>query len=257
MSVFSRLNVGFGNRTPVILQTQSAECGLACSAMVAGRYGLNMDLMAVRRRFNCSMKGMTFADLVKAAQRLGLATRPVKADMEDLPKLRLPCILHWRFNHFVVLEQITRKSVVLHDPALGRRIVSSASISSNFTGVALELWPTLTFEKRTERDRVSLLRLFPNVIVLKRAFGQILLFSICLEMVLLLAPIGFQVIVDQAIVGTDIDLLTVVILGLVLLLALQAALAFSRSWVIMILKTDLNVQWSSGLFEHLAHLPLT
>ncbi len=76
MSVFNRLHVGFGKRTPVILQTQSAECGLACLAMVAGRYGLNMDLPAVRRRFNCSMKGMTFADLVKAAQRLGLAIRP-------------------------------------------------------------------------------------------------------------------------------------------------------------------------------------
>lgn len=257
MNVAERLRFGFGSRTPVILQAQAAECALACLAMVAHRYGHRSDLGALRARFDVTMKGMTLAQLVKVAQGLGFATHPIRAELEDLPKLRLPCILHWRFNHFVVLEKLSGTKAVIHDPAQGRRVLPLSALSRDFTGVALELWPTADFEKCDERTALPLWSLFRNVVGLKRAFTHVFLLSLCLEFFIILAPIGFQIIIDQAIVAQDMDLLTVVALGLGLLLLVQTMLTFARAWSILILKTSLNVQWSSGLFDHLVHLPLS
>src|SRR5215469_12987953 len=108
-------------RTPLVLQTETAECGLACLAMIAGRYGHRVDLPALRRRYNLSLRGTTLHDLVRMASTMRLATRAVRAELPHLRRLRLPCILHWDHNHFVVLTQVGRRRTVIHDPALGRR----------------------------------------------------------------------------------------------------------------------------------------
>ncbi len=106
---------------PVILQTEAAECGLACLAMAASASGLQTDLPTLRRRFSLSLKGLTLADLVRMAGELGLQGRALRAELEHLPQLRLPCILHWDLNHFVVLVAVRGDRVVIHDPARGLR----------------------------------------------------------------------------------------------------------------------------------------
>src|SRR5688572_5203123 len=94
----------FGRRrTPLVLQTEAAECGLACLAMLAGRYGYNVDLPALRQRYSISLRGTTLHDLVGLASDMGLACRALRAEPAHLRRLRLPCILHWDLNHFVVL----------------------------------------------------------------------------------------------------------------------------------------------------------
>src|SRR5215831_10930923 len=129
-----------GRKTPpVILQTEGAECGLACLAMVASFHGYRTDLASLRQHHAISLQGATLATLVHIATRLHLASRPVRLDLDDLDKLTLPAILHWDFNHFVVVTQIKSHMVVVHDPAQGRRILSFAEVSKHFTGVALEL----------------------------------------------------------------------------------------------------------------------
>jgi ATP-binding cassette, subfamily B, bacterial CvaB/MchF/RaxB len=90
------------------LQTEAAECGLAGLAMVASRHGHRIDLASLRRRHSISLKGATLAHLMQIAAELKLASRPVKLELESLGKLTLPAILHWDFNHFVVLESTTR-----------------------------------------------------------------------------------------------------------------------------------------------------
>src|SRR6185503_13862557 len=102
----SLLQFGFGRRLPVILQTEAAECGLACLAMVAGFHGLRTDLSTMRRRFSVSLKGATLKNLIEIAKALQLASRPLKLDLEHLKALKLPCVLHWDMNHFVVLESL-------------------------------------------------------------------------------------------------------------------------------------------------------
>ncbi|WP_273727081.1 cysteine peptidase family C39 domain-containing protein [Brucella gallinifaecis] len=108
---------------PVILQTEVAECGLACLAMVAGFHGHETDLGSLRRRFSVSLKGLSLLDLSRIASVLSLATRPVRIELNDLSKLQTPCILHWELRHYVVLEKVTAKGAYIHDPARGRRMV--------------------------------------------------------------------------------------------------------------------------------------
>lgn len=89
-----------------ILQSEAAECGLASLAMVADAYGMRIGLAELRRRFPMSLKGAKLNHLIHIAQQLGFQTRPLRLDMEDLGKLKLPCVLHWDLNHFVVLAKV-------------------------------------------------------------------------------------------------------------------------------------------------------
>lgn len=257
MNFTAKLAFGFKRQLPIILQTEEAECGLASLAMVTSHYGHQLDLNSIRRRFSASLKGMTLYDIGELAERLSLSTRAIRVDVSDLAELKLPCILHWEFGHFVVLAQVTHKGAVIHDPARGRRHVTRAELSSSFTGIALEVWPDASFKKKNEQQRFQLTTLFKHVVGLKRALGQILLIALCLEVFAILSPLGLQLIIDQAIVSADMDLVTIVVLGLGLLLILQTVLGFVRSWATMVLMTRLNIQWETGLFAHLIGLPLS
>ena len=138
-------------RTPVMLQTEAAECGLACLAMIAGHYGHRSDLLSLRKHYDVSLKGMTLHDVVRLAHKLKLSTRAVKAEMDDLGRLRLPCILHWDHNHFVVLVRVGKRGATIHDPAFGQRNLAFEEVSRHFTGIAMEAWPSHGFERKTER----------------------------------------------------------------------------------------------------------
>src|SRR5688572_24781633 len=81
------------NRVPAILQTESAECGLACLAMVASAHGLDTDLATLRHRFSMSLKGVTLVELVRMADALQLASRPLRAELGQIEHLRMPCVL--------------------------------------------------------------------------------------------------------------------------------------------------------------------
>ena len=115
MAFLDALALRLGRRLPLVLQTEATECGLACLAMIAGYHGHHTGLMELRRRFS-SLKGISLKQLIQTAHRLGLGTRAVKLDLGDLGKLKLPCVLHWNFNHFVVLKAVDGRGAVLHDP---------------------------------------------------------------------------------------------------------------------------------------------
>src|SRR5690349_1073095 len=137
----------FGSRRvlPTILQTETTECGLACLAMVARYHGHDVDLAGLRRRFPASLKGVSLAQLIQVAGQLSLGTRPLRLEPQDLRRLRTPCMLHWDLNHFVVLERVKDRRIVIHDPARGVRTLGLEEASGHFTGVALEVWPTADF----------------------------------------------------------------------------------------------------------------
>ena len=126
---------------PMIYQTEAAECGLACLAMVASYYGHRIDLSTLRRRHPVSLRGVTLRTLVQMASQMELACRPLRFELSHLNQLRLPAIVHWDMNHFVVLKSVARREIVVHDPGLGRRVFSIAEASKHLTGVALELSP--------------------------------------------------------------------------------------------------------------------
>lgn len=251
-----QLQFGFGRRLPVILQSEAAECGLACLAMILAFHGHPIDLAVLRRRHAISLKGTTLRHLMEIAGATGLSARALRLEIADLSRLRLPCILHWELNHFVVLERIDLKTAVIHDPGRGRRTLPLSAVSKSFTGIALETLPSDVFVRRDERQSLRLRDLFRNISGLGRSLGQILLLSLGIEATTLLIPIASQVIIDEVIVNADRDLLLVVAIGLALLLLSQLAIATARTWAIMLTGTRIALQWNAGLFDHLARLPL-
>ena len=244
-------------RTPVVLQTEVAECGMACLAMIAGHYGHRLDLPALRKHYDVSLKGMTLHDVVDLAHKLKLSTRALRVEMTHLRELRLPCILHWDHAHFVVLTRIGRRGLTIHDPAVGRRVVPFQEVSRRFTGIVLEAWPSHGFERKTERAQVRIFELVRNTDGFLRVAAQVLLMSLFLEVLVIATPLAFQLILDEVIVVDDRNLLVLVALGLGLILGFRAAIDFVRSWSIMAVGATLTLQWKMSLFRHLIHLPLS
>jgi len=250
------VDFGGGRRLPMFLQTEASECGLASLGMVASFHGHRIDLAGLRRRFTLSLKGATLAYLMQVAGRLHLAPRALRLELEELPKLRTPCILHWDLNHFVVLRSAGPREAVIHDPAAGVRRMPIAEVSKHFTGIALELAPTAEFRPRDERRRVRLRDLTGPVTGLARSLAQVLLLALVLQAFALLAPFYMQWVVDGAVVAADRDLLTVLGIGFLMLAVIQVAVGALRSWVVLYLGTTLNLQWLANVFTHLLRLPV-
>src|SRR6185437_3051362 len=181
MELVTQLKLGPRMRLPVFLQTEAAECGLASLGMVACFHGHRIDLAGLRRRFTVSLKGATLAFIIQAAGRLDLAPRPLKLELQELPQLRAPCILHWDMNHFVVLKSADARGAVVHDPAFGVRRLSMGEVSKHFTGIALELAPTARFHPAQERRSLRVRDLMGPVDGLKRSLAQVFVLALTLQ----------------------------------------------------------------------------
>lgn len=187
---------------------------------------------------------------------MGLTTRALRLELSDLRKLRRPCILHWGLNHFVVLSEVGRKTVTIHDPAFGRRTIELDEASREFTGIALEAVPNAAFVRRDERHELRLRHLFRHITGIGSALGGILVLSLGIEIIAMLLPIGSQIVIDEVIVSADQDLLLTISVAIGLLLTMQLVIGAARTWTIMVAGTTINLQWSTGLFDHLTRLPL-
>ena len=243
--------------TPVILQTEAAECGLACLAMVASYHGHRIDLASLRRQHSVSLKGATLHQLMQIAGHLRLAPRPLKVELESLEKLTLPAILHWDFNHFVVLTRVRGNDLTVHDPGHGGKQLTLAEASKHFTGVALELTPAQGFTPKVEQQRMHFSALVGRMVGAKRTLLQVFLLAGALEVFAIVSPLFMQLVTDHAIVSEDRNLLTVLGAGFLLLALVQVGVTAVRSWVVMVLGTTLNLQLLSNLFCHLLKLPMS
>ena len=244
-------------RVPIVLQTEAAECGLACLAMIAGWHGHRTDLAALRARFLISLKGVNLSHLIQYANRLDLSSRALRLDVDELNQLALPCILHWDLSHFVVLVAVSRRGIIIHDPAIGVRSLPYSQVEKYFTGVALELAPVAGFTPVNDRRRVSLMALMGKVEGLWRTFGLIFGMALALEVLGLAGPIVNQWVVDEVLLSADRSLLNVLICGCGLMLMIQTAISLARGWSLMYLSTHINLQWASNVFTHLLHLPVS
>lgn len=250
------LNFTLSRRTPVILQSEAAECALACLAMVAGHHGHHIDLATMRARYSISLKGAALADLMRMAGGMNLAPRPLKLDLEQLRDLRLPCIVHWDFNHFVVLTRVRGDRVSVHDPASGLIEMPLSDFSRHFTGVALELAPTQGFVGRTEQRRLPLADLVGRPAGAAGIVVQVVALALVLQLFAILGPFYMEWVVDHALVAADENLVTVLGTGFLLLALVQAGVTALRAWLLMVLGTTLNLQLFARLFRHLIRLPM-
>ncbi len=240
----------------MILQGQAGECGLAAMAMVAHYHGCHVGLAELRRRFLLSRQGTNLASLVSIAQALGLQARALRLEMDALPDLQLPCIVHWDLNHFVVLKRVGTRRLQIHDPANGPRTLSWSEFARHFSGIALELSPTTDFRPRRAAAPVALSSLIGRVHGLGRAVWQILALAFALEVLSLGMPFQLQWLVDQAVPAADTGLIHVLGAGFLLLVVVQGGISLLRGWLIATVSAQLGFQWLGQVFAHLLALPL-
>ncbi|CAM4411201.1 peptidase domain-containing ABC transporter [Klebsiella africana] len=255
--ITDKLNFSLRHKAPIILQSEASECGIACLAMVCGHYGLDIDLFNFRQRYGSPSQGVTLMSLSKTAERAGLKARALSLDLDEIKQLKLPCIIHWGMNHYVTLTKVRKCSFIVHDPALGKRVIGVQEMSNNFTGVALELWPDHNFQQEKSKSRLRLLDLMRNIVGLKSALLKIFAFSVIVEAIGLLLPIGTQLVTDHVIIAHDQSLLSVICIGLVFFTLFRTFISMLRAWTSLTLNTLTNIQWKTTLFDHLASLPLS
>ena len=243
-------------RLPVILQTEAAECGLASIAMVAAYHGYKTDLTALRQAHEISLKGANLEELMQIADKLKLSTRALRLDMEHLPKLKTPCILHWDMNHFVVLKKVSKNSVEVHDPGLGYRKYTKEEFSKHFTGVALELSPTEEFKSTDTRVNLKLSDFWSKVTGLKSTLGKVFLLSLLLQAFAIASPYYMQLVVDEVILSFDQNLLAILAVGFGLLMLIEMMTGAVRSVLLLHFGNLMSIQLGANLFHHLLRLPL-
>ena len=166
---------------PMILQSEAAECGLACLVMIARYHGHEVDLPSLRRRFSTSLKGASLAQIIHIAQALNFEARPLRAELSHLAHLKAPCIIHWNLNHFVVLKRVGRDTIEVLDPARGVCRMPVGEFSKHFTGVALELRPGSDFSPIKEVKRITLRALTGHISGLKRVLFQVFGLALAIE----------------------------------------------------------------------------
>jgi ATP-binding cassette, subfamily B, bacterial len=140
-------------RVPFVPQLEVSECGSACLRMILRFHGCDVPLRELRKQCDIGRDGVSAKAVAQTARKYGLAVRGLKCHAQGLNGIATPAILHWDFNHFVVLERASRTRFSLVDPAVGRRTATYEEMERSFTGVALEIRPGGGFQRRRERSR--------------------------------------------------------------------------------------------------------
>jgi ATP-binding cassette, subfamily B, bacterial CvaB/MchF/RaxB len=247
-------------KTPYIEQSEASECALACLAMVASYHGYETDLIALRQRYGMSLKGATLKQVMQVAENIGFNTRPLRGEIDDLPHLSLPAILHWNLNHFVVLTKISGglrgTKYHIHDPARGIIAITREEISRHFTGVALDLLKSETFKPKMEQRKLRIGQLWSSMSGFWQTIRQVILLSLVMQMVVLATPFFLQLSVDTVFPTFDYDLLLILALGFGGLAVINFLASWLRSLVLVTLSNSLSYQVIVNLFRHLVRLPL-
>lgn len=209
-------------RIPAILQSDRGECGLACLAMVAAYYGHRQTLREYRARFRISERGTTLRTLRNYAEQLGFKCRAVRAELQAVSQLRRPAILHWQLNHFVVLESVGRRSIRIIDPAVGMRRISKEEFSKHYTGIALELMPTVALKQTKPASTLSFGAFLPVFRGLGKSLATIFLMTLALQAFVLVLPLNLQFTMDQGVRQGDYNIVVAMGLGFALIAVISA-----------------------------------
>jgi ATP-binding cassette, subfamily B, bacterial len=242
-------------RVRYVPQMEMAECGAACLAMVLDFHGVAVPLDELRVACGVSRDGSSAASVVRAARRYGLKAAGLKLPPSGLRRLALPAILHWEFNHFVVLERIGRRGARIVDPASGRRTVPWRSLGESYTGIALGFQRGAALTPRV-RAPGSITRYLRGLFAERRALGFVLVAALGLELLGLALPSTVQVVVDQVVKPQRQGWLLPVAAALAAALSARAALTWLRSRVMSSLQAALDITLTSEFVAHMLRLPL-
>ncbi len=224
--------------------------------MLANFHGIATDLDALRRRYGVSLKGASLLNIDSVCTELGLATRAVRCSADELQQLDTPCVLHWRFNHFVVLACVRKQGIVIFDPARGIVCESRATASDAFTGIALEAKPRSAIRSIARPLQLKLTSLLSGSNKLLGKFVAGLLLAFVCELLLLATPFYLQVVIDHVISTGDVSLLNALAAAFAVLLVFQVAANIMRQLTFMFLGYVTAFDMTARVLHRLVSLPV-
>lgn len=235
---------------------EAVECGAAALAMVLAYFGHWVTLEELRIACGVSRNGSRAANILRAAQRYGLDPAAFKSEPAALRRFRAPMILHWNFNHFVVLEGFGRGGrVYLNDPAIGRVTVSERELDESFTGVVLTFEPTAEFERKGKPPSF-LLALSRRLTGAWAAVGFVLLAGLAVTVLRMVTPVFPKIFVDRILFGVDASWLAPLLIVMAGAAVLLGTLTWLQQRYLLRLETRLALTGSSRLLWHILHLPV-
>jgi HlyB family type I secretion system ABC transporter len=236
----------------------ATECGAACLAMMLSYYRRKISISEVSEHCQVGRDGLSALNIVQAARDYGLRVQAVSLQENDFRTISLPAIVHWEFNHFIVLERWSASGVDVVDPALGRRHLQSEEFNNGFTGVVIMLEPEKSFQRTPESTHPKItLRSYATQYV-KRApsvLVQILLASLLLQVAGLAVPLLTKIIVDEIIPHASFNLLTFLGTGMFVVVLAELVIMILRALLLTYLQARIDTQMIPRFFAHLLSLP--
>jgi ATP-binding cassette subfamily B protein RaxB len=242
---------------PLVRQAEGTECGHACLAMIAGWFGHRIDLVSLRMSHATSANGLSVHSMAHLAEQIGLKARALRLEPQYLAQLKMPAVLHWDMNHFVVLKSVGRRTIVVHDPARGVLRLTPGEVADHFTGIAVEFSPAENFKPIRRERRLPLSRLLSGAGAMVRQGIQIVLLSLFMEALLLVAPWYMQIAIDDVIPRGDTRVLWLLAGAFAVVALFRLVTEVARAMLLVYIQSQLDLSMVSRLFSHMVRLPLS
>jgi NHLM bacteriocin system ABC transporter peptidase/ATP-binding protein len=242
-------------RTPTVLQMEAVECGAAALCIVMSHYGKVVPLEELRSACGVSRDGSKAANVVRAARSYGFDAKGYRREPEELRTMKLPLIVFWNFNHFLVVEGFAKGKVFLNDPASGPRTVTDQEFDESFTGVALVIEPSATFQPSGQRSTIWS-GLKTRLPLRDSALLYLLLAGLALVVPGLLLPVFTKLFIDNYLVARMDSWVKPLLFGLLLTAIVRGCLTWLQHYCLIRFRARLALDMSGRFFWHVLRLPL-
>lgn len=242
-------------KTPTIFQMEATECGAASLAMICAYWGKHVPLEQMRVETGVSRDGCNARNIMKAAKRFGMECRGFRKEPASLKTLEMPCLIHWNFNHFVVLEGFKGEYAYLNDPAIGRRKLTMQELDEGFTGVVLTFKPTEQFEK-TKKENTLLPLVMKRMSGQKEALAQMICLGLLLILPGLILPVLSQLFLDEILGKADVPWFGHFLGFMAATILFQTVLSLYRSKLLLNMQNKLVLLSSREFLDRLFRLPV-
>lgn len=243
-------------RYPFFAQQSASDCGAACLVMISRYWGKRFSVNRIRDIANVDRNGASLRGLVAAAESVGFSTRPVKASLDQLAKQPLPAIAHWEGKHYIVVYQITRKEVIIGDPAIGQLTLTHREFREKWTGYTLLLQPTALF-KNTQETVTPFWQFFELMKPYGLVLFEVFIASLLIQIFGLITPIFTQLILDRVVVQRSELTLFAVGLGLLIFGIFKVMMMGLRQYLLDHTSNKVDLALIVGFIRHTLRLPLS
>ena len=257
---------------PFYKQLDAMDCGPSCLRMIASYYGKTYSLQNLRDKSYITREGVSMLGISDAAEAIGFRSMGVKITFEQLlSEAPMPCVAHWKQNHFVVVYKIrkTKKGIFVYvaDPARGLIKFTQEEFMQGWAntkdegedkGLCLLLETTPDFYQNQDEkvNKSGFKFLFSYLRPFKKLIVQLFLGLLLGSLLQLIFPFLTQSIVDKGINTRDLDFVTLIIVAQLVLIFSRTIVEFIRSWILLHVSTRINISLISDFLIKLMKLPV-